>query len=124
MEKRRESRQLDEGDVVELSLQVKAEITAKAEPSADGQSASLQIKPIPCGSNCGECCGCHYSAFKSLLEPTQVWLKSNQRVSFVGNLAELLRERDEMQSRISQLEASYKVEETEVKSVTRIESEL
>jgi len=107
MEKRRETRQLDKGDVVELSLQVKAEVTAKAQPTSNEAFAGLQIKPMPCGAECGKACGCQYRAFESAETPVLVTLKANQRVSFLGNLAELLKAQEAMKSRIAVLEASY-----------------
>jgi hypothetical protein len=107
MEKRRETRQLRKQDVIELSLSIKAEVSRDAEVSDDGQRAVIHIKAVPCGPDCGRGCTCHYSVFESIAVPAAVTLKATQRVSFLGNLAELRAEREAMEQRIAMIEASY-----------------
>jgi hypothetical protein len=107
MEKRRETRQLRKEDVIELSLSIKAEVSRDAEVSDDGQRTVIRIKAVPCGIDCGRGCTCHYSVFESIAVPAAVTLKATQRVSFLGNLAELRAEREAMEQRIALIEASY-----------------
>jgi len=107
MERRREARQLRKRDVIELTLSIKAEVSADAELRGDGQAALLRIKAVPCGTECGKNCACHFTVFESMTSPAAVTLKANQRVPFIGNLAELRAEREVMEQRIALIEASY-----------------
>ena len=105
MEKRREAKQLQTGDVVQLQLNVNAEATATPEVSEDGKFVQAQVKPVPCGPDCGSECDCQFESLVSVDLPLIVRLKSTQRVPFVGNLETLRALRAEADARIKQLEA-------------------
>lgn len=107
MEKRREVRQLGKRDVIELGLFIKAEVTLNAEALEGGEFSRIHLKPMPCGPACGQTCTCHFSLFEGVTQTPTIRLKSNQRVTFIGNLERLLAQREAMNERIAQIEASY-----------------
>jgi len=107
MEKRREVRQLRSGDVVELQVSVRGEVTAAAVVEDGSEQVRIVVRPMPCGEACGRDCDCQFAMFASLTEPAEVRLKGTQRVPLIGNLRELIAEQREMESRIALIKASY-----------------
>lgn len=108
MAKRREVRQLGKRDVIQLGpLFFKAEVILNAEALGGGEFSRIHLKPMPCGPACGQTCDCHFSLFEGVTQTPTIRLKSNQRVTFIGNLERLLAEREAMNERIAQIEASY-----------------
>lgn len=78
------------------------EVHSLSEPDADGD-VTVNVKPVPCGPDCGVACDCSSAMFGNI-GPFQLRINGRKRLTFLGNLGQLLKEFEAMQSRIARMQ--------------------
>lgn len=103
MKSRRQAGLLEKGDRFEFSPKGVFEVV-ESEKKENGQVVvSLQLKPVPCGPECGTKCDCHFSLFSGVDGTLTLTLEPSQRLPYLGNLSLLEAEQARLQHHIAML---------------------
>ena len=104
MSDRREARLLEREDQFQTAINVTWQVESAVEPSDDG-TVQVTVRPVVCGPNCGSGCGCD-SAILANCGPLSLTLKTTRRVTFLGNLGQLLKDAEALNARIARLQGA------------------
>ena len=110
---RRQANRLKPGDRFSVQLELQFNVVEVVEPNGEPNVVNLLVTPIPCGEDCQQDCGCHYSMFAESDSPTPLRLEAKQRLPFLGNVDDLLAQSKLITAQIARLTQSAGVQADE-----------
>ena len=111
MKKRAQAKQLTVGDHFRIK-ETSGLFQVEDEPQNGGGFVRLVAKLVPCSPECSTECDCLHALFGQYSQPLSLCLKPDDRLTYFGNLKDLLAQSEAIQKRIELLRGTDSDQET------------